>query len=134
MRGTTMKIIVGYRPTPEGQAALNRAVDEARRAEAPLLVVNSAEEPPGAPVPISTEVGADALSQRLEEDGISHEIRQLDVDDDPADSILSSVSGLTDLIVIGLRRRSPVGKIITGSVAQRVLLEAACPVLAVKAP
>jgi nucleotide-binding universal stress UspA family protein len=37
------------------------------------------------------------------------------------------------LIVIGLRRRTPTGKLITGSQAQRILLDANCPVLAVKA-
>ena len=129
-----MNVIVGYRPTPEGKAALDRAVDEARRFGARLLVVNSSELPTDAPEPISAERGADALAQRLAADGVDHEIRQLDVDDEPADAILSGVSDpACDLIVIGLRRRSPVGKIITGSVAQQVLLEAACPVLAVKA-
>ena len=129
-----MTIIVGYRPTPEGRAALDRGVDEARRVSARLLVINSAEEPHGAPEPISAERGVDALSQRLTAQGLVHEIRQLTLRDDPADAILGGVSDpAADLIVIGLRRRSPVGKLITGSVAQRLLLEAECPVLAVKA-
>ena len=38
-----------------------------------------------------------------------------------------------ELLVIGLRRRTPVGKMIMGSVAQQVLIDAPCPVLAVKA-
>jgi nucleotide-binding universal stress UspA family protein len=129
-----MTIIVGYRPTPEGRAALDRAIDEARRSGARLLVINSAERPAGSPEPISAERGVDALSQRLEAAGIGHEIRQLDLDDDPAEAILAGVSDrVADLIVIGLRRRTPVGKLITGSVAQRVLLDADCPVLTVKA-
>ena len=129
-----MTIIVGYRPTPEGRAALDRAIDEARRSGARLLVINSAERPSGSPEPLSAERGVDALSQQLGAAGIVHEIRQLDLDDDPAEAILSGVSDqVADLIVIGLRRRSPVGKLITGSVAQRVLLDADCPVLTVKA-
>lgn len=129
-----MTIIVGYRPTPEGHAALDRAIDEARRSSMDLVVVNSAEHPTDATEHISAERGVDALSERLAAEGIAYEIRQLDVDDDPADAILAQVSDQrADLVVIGLRRRSPVGKLITGSVAQRVLLEAGCAVLAVKA-
>lgn len=128
-----MSVIVGYRPTPEGKAALERAVDEARRSGDRLLVINSAEEPAESPGQISAEHRVDALSQRLAVDGIDHDIRQLDANDDPAESIIASVADpAKDLIVIGLRRRTPVGKLILGSVAQEVLLGAECPVLAVK--
>ncbi len=37
-----------------------------------------------------------------------------------------------DLIVIGVRRRSKVGKLLFGSTAQYVILKAQCPVLSVK--
>ena len=37
-----------------------------------------------------------------------------------------------DLLVIGIKHRSPVGKLLLGSVSQRVLLECPKPVLAVK--
>ncbi|MGA8211499.1 MAG: universal stress protein [Nocardioidaceae bacterium] len=130
-----MTIIVGYRPTPEGAAALDRAIDEARRDEAPLLVINSAEQPAGSGPAVSAEHGVDALARRLSDRGLRYEIRQLALDDDPADAIVAAVTDrAADLIVIGLRRRSPVGKVITGSIAQEVLLAAPCAVLAVKAP
>jgi nucleotide-binding universal stress UspA family protein len=37
-----------------------------------------------------------------------------------------------ELLVIGIRHRSPVGKLLLGSVSQRLLLECPKPVLAVK--
>ena len=54
---------------------------------------------------------------------------------DLGDALLRLVDAVgADLLVIGARRRSPMGKALMGSVAQTVILEASLPVLVVKAP
>jgi nucleotide-binding universal stress UspA family protein len=54
--------------------------------------------------------------------------------DDTAGAILDAVErAKSDLLVIGARRRSPVGKAFLGSVTQEVLLDSPVPVLVVKA-
>ena len=54
---------------------------------------------------------------------------------DLGDALLRLVDAVgADLLVIGARRRSPVGKALLGSVTQTVILEANLPVLVVKAP
>ena len=74
------------------------------------------------------------VGQLLEAKGLDHEVRQLVRGNDPAEDLISvAQEENADFIVIGLRRRSPVGKLILGSNAQRILLDASCPVLAVKA-
>ncbi len=75
-----------------------------------------------------------AVRAQLDESGVEHEIRQLVRGFEPAEDLISlAEANGAELLVIGLRRRSPVGKLILGSNAQRVLLDAPCPVLAVKA-
>lgn len=54
---------------------------------------------------------------------------------DVADAILEKVRDIRpDILVIGARRRSPVGKAFLGSVTQSIILEADVPVLVVKSP
>jgi nucleotide-binding universal stress UspA family protein len=54
--------------------------------------------------------------------------------EDLGDALLRLVDAVgADLLVIGARRRSPMGKALLGSVAQTVILEANLPVLVVKA-
>ncbi len=61
-------------------------------------------------------------------------MRQLVRGLEPAEDLIGVAEEVgADFIVIGLRRRTPVGKLILGSNAQRILLDAPCPVLAVKA-
>jgi nucleotide-binding universal stress UspA family protein len=128
-----MSIVVGYATTDEGRAALQRAVAEARLRGTRLLVVDTTrasgrpdDGPAGDPL---EEVRAE-----LEASGVEHELRPRTEHGDPAEDIIElAASASAELIVIGLRRRTPVGKLILGSNAQRILLDAPCPVLAVKA-
>ena len=129
-------IVVGYVPKPEGRAALERAVQEAKLRGMRLIVVNSHRGGRGFDESdaVESEAQLEEIETVLRDAGVEHEVRQLVRGLDPAED-LSNVATDTDaeLIVIGLRRRSAVGKLILGSNAQRILLDAPCPVLAVKA-
>ena len=129
-------IVVGYVPKPEGRAALRRAAEEAKLRGMRLVVVNSHRggREFDRDDAIESEAQLEEVRSTLREAGVEHEVRQLVRGLDPADDLVNVASELNaDIIVIGLRRRSPVGKLILGSNAQRVLLDAPCPVLAVKA-
>ena len=119
----TSVIVVGYSSAPEGRAALSRALDEARIRNSKLVVVHA-----------SPDEELAALKAELAATGIPHSIRAGDAGIEPAEQLINvAESEGADFIIIGLRRRSPVGKRLLGSNAQRILLDASCPVLAVKA-
>lgn len=125
-----MTVVVGYLPTGRGRAALDAALEEARRRDTDLVVVQPRAKRRG-----SQQVLADLETeqQKLSQSGVSFELRDVDHDSDPADVILDTARERSaDLIVLGIRRRTPVGKVIMASTAQRVLLESSCPVLCVK--
>ena len=128
-----MTIVVGYIPTPEGEAALRHAITEAGERDALLVVVNSSSgDAPSDPRLLSDEERQTAEEQ-LREAGVEHLVVQPSRGRAAAEELLAvAEEHRADLIVIGLRRRSPVGKLILGSNSQRILLEATCPVLAVK--
>ena len=132
-----MPIVVGYVPTNEGRAALRRAAEAAELRGTELVVVNSHRggREFGAEEVAAYEVELGSVQQQLTAAGIDHEVRQLVRGVDPAEDLIAVAEETgADFIVIGLRRRTPVGKLILGSNAQRILLDAPCPVLAVKAP
>ncbi|MBC9819957.1 universal stress protein [Terrabacter sp. MAHUQ-38] len=129
-----MTILVGYLDTPEGRAALDVGIAEAALRDQPLVVVNSprrgaaVDEDMLAPEQVSEIV--DLAADR----GVRVEVRQPLHGDSLADTLDAVVREVdATLVVIGLRHRSPVGKLILGSTAQKILLDAAVPVLAVKA-
>jgi nucleotide-binding universal stress UspA family protein len=83
---------------------------------------------------IRHEEELEKVRAELTDAGIEHEVRQLVRGLDPAEDLIAVAEEVdADFIVIGLRRRTPVGKLILGSNAQRILLDSPCPVLAVKA-
>jgi nucleotide-binding universal stress UspA family protein len=129
-------IVVGYVPKPEGRAALRRAVEEAKLRDSRLVVVNSHRggREFDSDDALKSEHELEEVHSELRSSGVPHEVRQLVRGLDPAEDLVGLSDELkAELIVIGLRRRTPVGKLILGSNAQRVLLDAQCPVLAVKA-
>ena len=128
-----MSVVVGYVPTPEGDAALDAATHEAQARGTRLIVVLSERGHRFGAEAAELQGYADDVRQRLDEAGIAHDVRLTSRGRDVADDIIAAATeGQADLIVIGLRRRSPVGKLLLGSNAQRILLDAPCPVLAVK--
>ena len=126
-----MTVVVGYSPTVEGKGALPFAFSEALQRGTDLIIVaeedSASQDAFGADVHSAREAaGAGGVTVTVEanEPGRSHPDNLID---------LSYVDG-TELVVIGIRRRSPVGKLLMGSTSQRVILEAQCPVVAVKPP
>lgn len=127
-----MGIVVGYLATQEGRAALEAAVSEAQLRDLAVVVVVSSrvDATPDQRAEVESEL-AD-VSRRLEAQGVRHEVRLLE-GGDVADDLIGTAEDVgAQLIVIGLRRRSPVGKLILGVNAQRVLFDSPCPVLTVK--
>ena len=127
-------IVVGFIRSPEGEAAVEAAVEEARRRAGRLVVVHSSKGDRDAETVVADRDALEALERRLAGAGMEVVVRDFARGKDPAED-LADVADTEQaaLIVIGLRRRSPVGKLLLGSNAQQILLTAECPVLAVKA-
>lgn len=108
-----MTIIACVPDSEEGQLALSAAIDEAKALGTDVVAVNLGLRPlKDAP----TDVTVVDRSDR-----------------DPVDTVLDEINERqATRLVIGVKRRSPVGKAMLGSVSQRLLLASPVPVLAVK--
>ncbi len=129
-----MTILVAYVPRPEGRAALDKGIEIATRRNERLVVINAGpggrQEDPN----IVNGYEVERVEERLATLPIKAEFRQFVRGKSAIDEIEELVAALqVSVLVIGLRKRSPVGKLLLGSMAQEILLNVECPVLAVKA-
>lgn len=132
--GTGAAVVLGYVPGTLGDAALEAALAECGRRGARLVLVNSTRADRTVDVRYAFGSHMDALRTRLVASGIEHEVRRFTSEALASDDVIAAAEEVgAELIVIGVRRRSPVGKMLMGSDAQRILLQAECNVLAVKA-
>lgn len=124
-----MSVVVGYVSTPEGRAALDHAFAQARLRGTEVVAVIAHDHHARAAEDVEREIE----QARAAADGPRVVLRVAERGQDAAGELVdASYEDDVELVVIGLRRRSPVGKLVLGSTAQHVLLEAGCPVTAVK--
>ena len=129
-----MTILVAYVPRPEGRAALDKGIEIATRRNERLVVINAGPGGRQDDPSIVNGYADERVEERLTALPITAEFRQFVRGKSAIDEIEELVTALqVSVLVIGLRKRSPVGKLLLGSMAQEILLNVDCPVLAVKA-
>ena len=129
-----MTILVAYVPRPEGQAALDKGIEIATRNQEDLMVVNATPGGPKGEPSMANVQDVERVEKLLAGSGIDATFKQFVRGKSPIEEIQDMVDSLpVSLVIIGLRKRSPVGKLLLGSVAQEILLTVPCPVMAVKA-
>ena len=128
-----MTILVAYVARPEGEAALNKGIEIATRRNEALVVVNAG---PGGKDDTGVVDGyeGERLAERLAKLPVPAEFKHFVRGKSTVDEIEALVNHLdVSVLVIGLRRRTAVGKLLLGSTAQEILMTVSCPVLCVKA-
>lgn len=127
-----MSIVVAYSADRYGEAALDHAVGLARKDGTRLVIVNATQGGSLVDRRFAHDADIEAVRDRLVAEGLAVVVRH-EVVPDVADAVVAAAEEeQATLIVVGIRHRTPVGKLLLGSVAQRIILEAHCPVLAVK--
>jgi nucleotide-binding universal stress UspA family protein len=116
-----MSVCVAVTDSTEGQAALEAAADEAVQLNVPLVAVNLT----------GSELDTSAISPELPCEVV---VPSSPSGLDEVEQVLQVIEGRPEItrLVVGVRKRSAVGKAVLGSIPQRLILEATVPVLSVK--
>ncbi|MFP4572459.1 MAG: universal stress protein [Desulfobacterales bacterium] len=130
-----MKIMVCYTGSRSTREALNVAIERAKALNAKIHLVASLEK--GTEDEQKTigqlEGALKAGEEQLKKEGIPCETHLLVRGMTPDEDLVAyATEQKVDEIVIGIRKRSRMGKLLFGSTAQYLILNAPCPVLTVK--
>lgn len=131
-----MSIAVAHNDTPQGHAALVTAVEWAQAQNTDLLVLHIVENDDPQPSEDAVRLARGAVTNALADAGIEAEwtLHVAAGAADPAGALVDLlIETGAETLVIGSKRRSPIGKFLLGSTVQRVVLDAPVPVLVVKA-
>ncbi|MGR6963375.1 universal stress protein [Geodermatophilus sp. URMC 61] len=122
-----MTVLATVANAAEAAAVLPAAAEAARR-NSDLHVLNLTH---GRDTQALT-AALDAARAELGPDGRAVVVSEPSIPDHAAAALVAADKIDAEVLVIGVRRRSPVGKLVMGSIAQTILLDADCPVLAVR--
>jgi len=130
-----MKILVGYDGSAVSESALDLAKKHAKAFHADVYIMTSLKQGPEL-----KKEDIDRAESKLEKVKMPFKADDIPCEPQVTVSVHSSGEDLVefaeryniDQIIIGVRRRSKVGKLVFGSTAQYVIIKAHCPVLAVK--
>ena len=116
-----MSVLVAVTDSPEGKAALEAAANEAASLNVPLTVVNLTGGD------VDTSMLAEGVPVEIVVPGGGGDIDQVE-------QVLQAIEDRPEVtrLVVGVRKRSPIGKAVLGSIAQRLILESTVPVLSIK--
>lgn len=130
-----MTILVAYVSRPEGKAALDKAIEMSKERKEPLLIVNAGPGGQQEDASLVPSFEVEQIEAQIAAQGVEGEFKQFVRGKDAVEEINDLVETRDiSILIIGLRRRTAVGKLLLGSVAQEILMTVSCPVLCVKAP
>jgi nucleotide-binding universal stress UspA family protein len=128
-----MKILIGYDGTNSAKEALSHAKFQANAFGASVDVVTSMQKGTERKEIDEAERGLEYAKSLFENDGIECNTHLLIRGLSPGEDLVEFANeNKIDQIFVGVKRRSKVGKLLLGSTAQYVILQAQCPVVTVK--
>jgi len=130
-----MKILVAYDGSKVTKEALQLAIKHASAFKGTILLVHSMVGGPEIPRKEFDDAEKELQQQGiiLKGDGLSCEtllsVRGLEAGED---MVRIAAEKMADEIIIGIQRKSKVGKLLFGSTAQYIIMNAPCPVVTVR--